>query len=180
MFLHLGPCSSYLQSPLDLSPCYASLRHRWKSRSFALSDLDCPLIHQQKIWLRAPTACATDQRLLLPLEKLNCLVWHSGLSSFPNLEPSYPVGGRHFRNSCLLCNRLRGQNPQQVLTIPGGSTLMVESMDRTTPPKVDKVDTSSAEASTAQALVAQSRSKALDDAHVDDDLDLLNVVAAVS
>jgi hypothetical protein len=54
---------------------------------------------------------------------------------------------------------------------------MVESMDRTTPPKVD---TSSTEASMAQALVAQSRSKALDDAHVDDDLDLLNVVAAVS
>jgi hypothetical protein len=177
MFLHLGPCSSYLQSPLDLSPCYASLHHRRKSRSLALSDLDCPLIHQQKIWLRAPTACATDQRLLLPLGKLNCPVWHFGLSGFPNLEPSCPVGGRHFRNSCLLCNRLRGQNPQQVLTIPGGSTLMVESMDRTTLPKVD---TSSTEASMAQALVAQSRSKALDDAHVDDDLDLLNVVAAVS
>jgi hypothetical protein len=175
MFLHLGPCSSSLQSPLDLSPCYASLHHRRKSRSLALSDLDCPLIDQQKIWLWAPTACATDQRLLLPLGKPNCPVWHSGMSGFPDLEPSCPVGGRHSRNSCLLCNRLRGPNPQQVLTIPDGSTLVVESMDRTTLPKMDKMDTSSAEASTAQ-----SRSKALDDAHVDDDLDLLNVVAAVS
>jgi hypothetical protein len=40
-------------------------------------------------------------------------------------------------------------NPQQVLTIPGESALVVESMDRTTPPKVDKADTSSTEVTTA-------------------------------
>jgi hypothetical protein len=44
----------------------------------------------------------------------------------------------------------------------------------TTPPKVDKVDTSSAEAPTTWALVAQPGSKALDDNPTDDDLDLLN------
>jgi hypothetical protein len=53
-------------------------------------------------------------------------------------------------------------------------------MDRTTLPKVDKADTSSVEAPTAQALVAQSGSKASDDAPVDDDPDLLNFVTAVS
>jgi hypothetical protein len=52
-------------------PCYASLRHRSKSRSSALFDLDCPLIHQQKIRLWAPTARAADQRLLLPSGKPN-------------------------------------------------------------------------------------------------------------
>jgi hypothetical protein len=40
-------------------------------------------------------------------------------------------------------------NPQQVLTIPGGSALAAESMDCTTPFKVDKADTSSVEAPTA-------------------------------
>jgi hypothetical protein len=62
----------------------------------------------------------------------------------------------------------------------GGSALAVESMDRTTPPMVDKVDTSSTEAPMAQALVARSGSKTLYDASVDDDPDLLNFVAAVS
>jgi hypothetical protein len=53
-------------------------------------------------------------------------------------------------------------------------------MDRTTPPKMYKANTSSAEASTAQALVAQSGSKASDDAPIDDDTDLLNLAAVVS
>jgi hypothetical protein len=39
-------------------------------------------------------------------------------------------------------------------TTPGGSASVVAPMDRTTPPKEDKVGTSSAEAPTAQALVA--------------------------
>jgi hypothetical protein len=52
-------------------------------------------------------------------------------------------------------------------------------MNRTTPPKVHKVDTSSAEAPMPQALVAQSRSNALDDIPVDDDPDLLNFIAVV-
>jgi hypothetical protein len=53
-------------------------------------------------------------------------------------------------------------------------------MDHTTPPQVDKADTSSVEAPTAQALVARSRSKAPDDVSIDDDPDLLNFVATVS
>jgi hypothetical protein len=53
-------------------------------------------------------------------------------------------------------------------------------MDRTTPPKMYKANTSSTEASTAQALVAQSGSKASDDAPIDDDTDLLNLAAVVS
>jgi hypothetical protein len=58
--------------------------------------------------------------------------------------------------------------------------LAAESMDHTTPPQVDKADTSSVEAPTAQALVARSRSKAPDDVSIDDDPDLLNFVATVS
>jgi hypothetical protein len=53
-------------------------------------------------------------------------------------------------------------------------------MDRTTPSKVDKTDTSLTEGLTAQTLVARSKSKVSDDAPVDDDLDLLNFVATVS
>jgi hypothetical protein len=53
-------------------------------------------------------------------------------------------------------------------------------MDRTTPPKVNKVDTSSTQTPMAQALVARSRNKASDDSHVDDDPILVNFVAAVS
>jgi hypothetical protein len=53
-------------------------------------------------------------------------------------------------------------------------------MDHTTPLKVHKADTSSVEASIAQALVARSGSKAPNDAHVDDDPDLLNFVVVVS
>jgi hypothetical protein len=53
-------------------------------------------------------------------------------------------------------------------------------MDRTTPSKVDKADTSLTEGLTAQTLVARSKSKASDDAPVDDDLELLNFVATVS
>jgi hypothetical protein len=53
-------------------------------------------------------------------------------------------------------------------------------MDRTILPKVDKIDTLSAEAPSTQALVAQLESKVSDDAPVDDDPDLLNFVTAVS
>jgi hypothetical protein len=45
---------------------------------------------------------------------------------------------------------------------------------RTAPPKEGKVDTSSAEPPTAQALVTPSRSKVPDDNLADDDPDLLN------
>jgi hypothetical protein len=53
-------------------------------------------------------------------------------------------------------------------------------MDCTTPPKKDKAGTSSVEAPMAQALVARSRSKMLDDAPVGDDSKLPNFVAMVS
>jgi hypothetical protein len=53
-------------------------------------------------------------------------------------------------------------------------------MDRTTPSKVDKADTSLVEAPMAQALVARSESKASDDAPIDDDPNLLNFFVAVS
>jgi hypothetical protein len=53
-------------------------------------------------------------------------------------------------------------------------------MVRTTIPKVGKVSTLSTEVPTAQTLVAQSRSKASDDAPVDDDPNVLNFTVAVS
>jgi hypothetical protein len=53
-------------------------------------------------------------------------------------------------------------------------------MNRTTPPKVDKADTSSVKGPIAQAFVARLRSKAQDDAHVDDNPDLLNFIVTVS
>jgi hypothetical protein len=64
-------------------------------------------------------------------------------------------------------------DPEQVLTISGGSASVVVSMVHTTPPKEDKVGTSSAEVPMAQVLVAQLGSKAPDDTFVDDDPDLL-------
>jgi hypothetical protein len=60
----------------------------------------------------------------------------------------------HVRSGHLLCSSLHGQNPEQVLTILGGSALVVAPMDRTTPPKEDKVDTSSTDVPMAHALVA--------------------------
>jgi hypothetical protein len=51
-------------------------------------------------------------------------------------------------------------------------------MVHTTLPNKDKVGTSLAEAPTAQALVAQPRSKASDDNLADDDPDLLNFKGA--
>jgi hypothetical protein len=83
-----------------------------------------------------------DQELLLSLGKLDGPVWHSGLSSIPILRPSCPASGRRIRNDRLLRSSLRGQNPQYVLTIPGGSASVVVSIVHTTPPKEDKVDTS--------------------------------------
>jgi hypothetical protein len=53
-------------------------------------------------------------------------------------------------------------------------------MAHTTPPKEDKVDTSSMEAPTAQALVARSGSKVSYDNLVDDDPDLLKFDVAES
>jgi hypothetical protein len=57
---------------------------------------------------------------------------------------------------------------------------MVAPMDHTTPPKEDKVETSSAEAPTAQALVARSKSEAPDDNLGGDAPVLLNVAVVGS
>jgi hypothetical protein len=51
---------------------------------------------------------------------------------------------------------------------------MVAPMDCTTPPKEDKVNTSSVVSPMAQALVARPGGKVLDDNLGDEDLDLLN------
>jgi hypothetical protein len=53
-------------------------------------------------------------------------------------------------------------------------------MVHTTPPKEDKVDTSSVEAPTTQALVARPGSKAPNDNLVDDDPILLNFITVES
>jgi hypothetical protein len=53
-------------------------------------------------------------------------------------------------------------------------------MDRTSPPKEDKVGTSSAEAPMAQALVARPKSEAPDDNLGGDAPDLLNAAVVVS
>jgi hypothetical protein len=50
----------------------------------------------------------------------------------------------------------------------------------TTPSKMDKAETSSVEAPTAQALVALLGSKAPDDNPIGDDPDLLNFIVVVS
>jgi hypothetical protein len=57
---------------------------------------------------------------------------------------------------------------------------MVAPVDRTTLPKEGKVDTSSAEAPTAQASVARPESKASDGNFGDDAPDLLNVAVVGS
>jgi hypothetical protein len=72
------------------------------------------------------------------------------------------------------------KTPQEVLTILSGSALAAEPMVRTTLPKVDKMGTSSVEVPTAQALVAQPRSKAPDNNLTDDDPGLLNFVMVES
>jgi hypothetical protein len=57
---------------------------------------------------------------------------------------------------------------------------VAESTARTTPPKEEKMDTSSVEAPTAQALMARPRSEVLDDYTVDDDPSLMNLVTVES
>jgi hypothetical protein len=53
-------------------------------------------------------------------------------------------------------------------------------MAHTTPPKEEKLDTSSAEAPTTQELVTQLLSKASDDNLTDDELVLLNFIMVES
>jgi hypothetical protein len=53
-------------------------------------------------------------------------------------------------------------------------------MAHTTPPKEEKLDTSSTEAPTAQALVTQLGSKASDDNPTDDEPVLLNFIVVES
>jgi hypothetical protein len=177
---HLGPCLALLHPPLDPSPCRVSFCHWLKIRSSVLSYSGYPLIHQQKFHPWAPTACSIDQELWLSSGKPNGPIWHSTLSSFPVLEAYYPIVARRSCNDRLLCSNLHGQNLLKVLTFPSEVVSTTEPTVHTTLPKVDKVDTSSAEDPTAQALAAQPRSKASDDYLIDDDLDLLNFVAVES
>jgi hypothetical protein len=74
---------------------------------------DCFLIHQQKICLSTPLTYAGDKEMLLSSRKPNDPVWHSELSSFPVLRPSYPACGRHIRQVRLQRSSLRGQNPNR-------------------------------------------------------------------
>jgi hypothetical protein len=127
-----------------------------------------------------PSALAGDQVMSLPPEKPDGPVWHYGLSGLPAPKLLCPADGRCVYSNHLLRSSLHGQNPRQVLTIPGQSASVVEPMDRTTPPKEDKVGTSSAEAPTAQALVARPESEAPDDNLGDDNLNLLNFVVVGS
>jgi hypothetical protein len=82
--------------------------------------------------------------LLLSSGKPDDPVWYSGLSGFP----AWSAIGRHHRNSRLLCGNLHGQNLKLVLTILGETASAAEPMVRSTPPMVDKMDTSSTEAPT--------------------------------
>jgi hypothetical protein len=126
----------------------------------ALSSLDCPPTNQQEAhWV--PSAPTNDQVFSLPPGKSDGPVWNSGLSDFPTLKLLCPTDGRRVCSSHLLRSNLHGQNPEQVLTTPGGSASVVAPIDRTTLPKEDKVDTSSVAVPTAQVLVAQPESKAM-------------------
>jgi hypothetical protein len=127
-----------------------------------------------------PSAPAGDQVLSLPTGKLDDPVWHFGLSDFPTLKLLCPADGRCVHSSHLLCSSLHGQNPEQVLTIPGGSASVVAPMDRTTPPKEDKVGTSSMKAPMALALVSRPESEAPDDNLGGDAPDLLNAAVVGS
>jgi hypothetical protein len=117
---------------------------------------------------------------LLPSGKPDGLVCHFKLFGFPALRSSCPTGGRCICNGRLLCSSPRSQNPQQVLTIPGGNALAVVPVVRTIPPKEDKVDTSLVKVPMVQASVAQPGSKAPDENLVDDNPNVLNFDAAES
>jgi hypothetical protein len=164
-----------LPPPPDPFPHQASLCHRWpKLCSSAFPKPSCPLIHQWKTHPWASTTCITDLGLLLSLGKPDGPVSHSRLFDFPTLEPYCPAGGRHSHNGRLLCNSLHSQNPPRVLTISGGSASAMEPTIRTSPPKMDKVGTSSMKIPMVWALVTQLGSEAPNDSPIDDDPDLLN------
>jgi hypothetical protein len=106
-----------------------------------------------------PSASAGNQMLSLPPRKLDGPVWHAGLSGFPTPKLLCPTDGRCVCSSHLLHSSLHGQNPEQVLTIPGGSASVVAPMDRSIPSKEEEVGTSSMEAPTALTLVARPESE---------------------
>jgi hypothetical protein len=160
---------------MDPSPHQALLCHWPKFHSSALPDPDY-LPNSEHPLIFALIVCVVVLEFLLSLGKSDGLVWHSRLSGFP----AWYVVGRHLHNSLLLRGSLHGQNLQLVLIILGESASAMKSTDRTTPPKVDKADTSLVEAPTAQALVVQLGSKTPDDAPIDDHPYPLNFAVAVS
>jgi hypothetical protein len=127
-----------------------------------------------------PSAPAGGQVLLLPPRKPDGPVWHSGLSSSPVPKLLCPVDGRHVHSGHPLHNSIHGQNRPLVLTIPDERASAVVPMAHTTLPKENKVGTSSAEAPTAQALVASLGNMAPDDNLGDGDPNLLNPVVVES
>jgi hypothetical protein len=123
-----------------------------------------------------PSVPTGDQVLSLPPEKPDGPVWYSRLSDFLALKLLCPADCQRVCSIYLLRSSLHGLNPEQVLTTPGGSASVVAPMDHTTPSKEDKVETSSAEAPMAQALVVRPEIKASDNNLGDDAPNLLNVV----
>jgi hypothetical protein len=179
-FFASGTLSCSAATPPSSFPHRASL-HDWpKIHSLDLSDLDYSLVDWWRICPSVPLTCSTALGLLLLSGKLDHPVWAFGPSDFPVSESYWPASGQRTRNSHLLRSSLGGQNPQQVLTNPGGSALAVGPMVRTTTPNEDKADTSSVKVPSAQALVARPRNKASDDNLADDDPDLLNFATVKS
>jgi hypothetical protein len=151
---------------LDSNPCLLILglvllhcNHLWAllciglrfvviGRSFALRPfliLTAPPLISEHFLIFASIACVAALELLLSSGKPDDPVWYSGLSDFP----AWSAVGQHLRNNRLLCGNLHGQNLKLVLTILGETTSAAEPMVCSTPPMVDKVDTSSTEAPTA-------------------------------
>jgi hypothetical protein len=88
------------------------LCYRSKTRSSALSSIDCSLVDQQRVHPSAHLAHASDQELLLLPGKSDGLVWHSELCGFPDLELPYPASGRRVCNGRLLRKSPQSQNIQ--------------------------------------------------------------------
>jgi hypothetical protein len=75
---------------------------------------------------------------------------------------------------------LRVRRHKLVLTIPSESASVAKPRVHTTLPKVEKADTSLAEAPTVLALVVQPGSKVSDDIPFNDDPNLLNFTTVAS
>jgi hypothetical protein len=125
-------------------------------------------------------ACVAALESLSSSGKSDHPVWGSGPSNFSAWGSSCHAADQRFRSGHLLHSSPFDHNLQLVLTILSESASAMEPTVSTTLPKMDKVDTSSVEAPTAQASIARSGSKVSDDNPIDDDPNLLNFSAVVS